>query len=125
MPDNNRVDNIDNIDSVNTVDDTDSVDTGPQSVTVTLETTATVDELWDQWQYVSALVAVAGERMTAIGQQWKDTTDPAVKAGVWSAYEAEARDYRVLASWGQLFYAAYVFATDGADCAALNSSPLS
>ena len=102
-----------------------TVDTEPQSASVTLESTATADELWDQWQYVRLLVDQAGQRMTALGQQWKDTTDPVAKDRMWSAYEAGARDYRVLASWSELFYAAYVFSTDGADCAALNSSPLS
>ena len=104
----------------NTVDD---IETGPRPVSVTLESTATADELWDQWQYVCLLVDQAGERMTALGQQWKDTTDPVAKEHLWSVYEADARDYRVLASWGQIFYAAYVFSTDGADCAALHSSP--
>lgn len=108
-------------DDINTVD----IETGPRPVSVTLESSATADELWDQWQYLSRLVEQAGARMTALGQQWKDTDDPVAREGAWSAYEAGARDYRVLASWSQIFYSAYVFSTDGADCAALGSSPLS
>ena len=104
----------------NTVDD---IETGPRPVSVTLESTATADELWDQWQYVRMLVEKAGERMTALGQQWKDTTDPVAKDHLWVEYEAQTRDYRVLTSWKDLFYAAFIFSTDGAHCAALDNSP--
>ena len=106
----------------NTINNIDSVETGPHPVSVTLESTATAEELWDQWQYVCLLVDQAGERMTTLGQQWKDTTDPVAKNRKWVDYEDGARDYRVLTSWSQIFYAAYVFSTDGADCPALNNS---
>ena len=96
----------------------------PQSLS--LATDATADELWVRWQYLGELVEQAGAHMNQTAQRWKDTTDPAVKDRIWSEYESDAREYRVLASWKDLFYAAYIFSTDGAYCAALDdSSPLS
>ena len=97
----------------------------PRELFVTLETTATADELWGRWQWLCELSETVGAHVTEIGQRWKDTTDPVAKDHLWVEYEAQTRDYRVLTSWKDLFYAAFIFATDGAHCAALDdSSPL-
>jgi len=99
---------------------------GSQDLVLSLETTATADELWVRWQYLSELAEKAGQHMNDTGQRWKETTDPVAKDHLWVEYEAQTRDYRVLTSWKDLFYAAFIFSTDGAHCAALdNSSPLS
>jgi hypothetical protein len=96
---------------------------GPQDLVLSLETTATADELWSRWQYLSELAQKAGQHMNDTGQRWKETTDPVAKRSIWAEYETEAREFRVLVSWKDLFYAAYIFTTDGAHCAALDDSP--
>ena len=95
----------------------------PRELFVTLETTATADELWGRWQWLCELSETVGAHVTEIGQRWKDTTDPVAKDHLWVKYEAQTRDYRVLTSWKDLFYAAFIFSTDGAHCAALDNSP--
>ena len=94
-------------------------------LSLSLETTASADELWGRWQFLCDLVEKAGQQMTEVGQRWKETTDPVARDLIWADYEAQAREFRVLASWKDVFYAAFIFATDGATCAALDdSSPL-
>ena len=95
----------------------------PRELFVTLETTATADELWGRWQYLCELSETVGAHVTEIGQRWKDTTDPTVRDRLWVEYEAQTREYRVLAAWTELFYTAFIFSTDGAHCAALNDIP--
>ena len=94
-----------------------------EPLTVSLETTAAPDELWRRWRYLCDLVEQAGTHMNDTGRRWKDTTDPVARDHLWSTYETEAREYRVLASWKDVFYAAFVFATDGAFCAAFDDRP--
>lgn len=89
---------------------------------ISMATDASADELWDRWQELADLTAQAGDRMTETGQRWKDTTDDADKERLWVEYEVQARDFRVLVSWKDVFYAAYVFATDGPYCPALFDS---
>ena len=94
---------------------------------LSLQTTASVDELRTTWHYLGELVEKTGADMTGTGQRWKDATDVFVKNDLWMQYEVVAREYRVVSCWRDVFYAAYIFATDGAACAALdvNSAPLS
>ena len=89
---------------------------------LSLSTNATSDELWARWLSLGESVEQAGREMTEAGQRWKDTTDPTARDRLWVAYEAQAREYRVLAAWQELFYTAFIFCTDGAYCAALDSS---
>jgi hypothetical protein len=91
---------------------------------LSLATTATPEELRSQWQELCVMAERVGAQMTEIGRRWKETTDPTVKQRVWVEYEAQTREYRVLASWKDVFYAAFIFSTDGAACAALDDSPL-
>ena len=95
----------------------------PQDVSLSLSTTAAPDELWDRWQWLRELADKAGEQTTETGKRWKDTTDPTVRDRLWVEYEAQTREYRVLAAWKELFYTAFIFSTDGADCAALGDIP--
>ncbi len=91
---------------------------------LSLATTASSAELWNRWQDLCELAEKAGQQVTDAGQRWKDTTDPVARECLWVEYEAVAREYRVLASWKDVFYAAYIFSTDGGECAALDvSSP--
>ncbi len=91
---------------------------------LTVHTTASAEELWTRWQYLCELVDTADRQMTEIDQRCKQATDPLDRTRLWSDYKAAAREYRVLASWRDVFYAAYIFATDGGDCAAFDvSSP--
>ena len=91
-----------------------------------LSTTGTSRELWVRWQSLCELAEKVGAQMTEAGQRWKDTTEPMTREHLWVEYEAQTRQFRVLMSWKDVFYAAYIFSTDGADCAALDdSSPLS
>jgi hypothetical protein len=90
----------------------------PQELSVS--TTAAPDELWRRWLYLCELVEKAGWHMTEVGQRWKETTDPVAKDRIWAEYEAGAREFRVLTSWKDVFYAAFVFSIDGADCTALD-----
>jgi hypothetical protein len=95
-------------------------------LSLSVETTAPAQELWSRWQYLCDLVEKTGQQMTDVGQQWKQTTDPVAKDRIWVDYETHAREFRVLAAWKDVFYAAFVFTTDGATCAALDdNSPLS
>ncbi len=91
-------------------------------LSLSLETTASADELWIRWQYLSDLVDKASVQITETGQRWKETTDPVAKDRIWAHYEAQAREFRVLASWKDVFYAAFIFSTDGAFCAALDDN---
>ncbi len=95
---------------------------GPQELSLSLATTAAPDELWNRWQDLRTQVEQAGEYMSETGRLWKETTDPEIKEWLWGRYEAEARNYRVLASWKDVFYAAFIFSTDGAECAELDVS---
>ena len=98
---------------------TDMIDEG-EPLELSLATTGSADELWSRSQYLSELVELAGDYMNESGQLWKQTTDPVARDRIWANYEAVAREYRVLTSWRDVFYAAFVFATDGAECAALD-----
>jgi hypothetical protein len=109
-------DNIDSINIGSTVDD--------EPMEVSLTTTATPDELWARWQFLRELTDKADAQISAIGQRWKETTDPVARDRMWVEYEAQTREFRVLAAWKELFYTAFIFSTDGADCAALDDSPL-
>ena len=99
-------------------------DVDDEPLEVSLSTTAAPEELWARWLYLREVAEKVGARMTEAGQRWKETTDPAVKDGMWAEYEAQTREFRVVTSWKDLFYVAYIFATDGADCAALDDNPL-
>ena len=94
-----------------------------EPLTVSLTTNACTDELWRRWQYLGDLVEQAGTHMNDTGRRWKDSTDPVARAHLWASYEAEAREFRVLASWKDIFYAAFIFSTDGPFCAAFDDSP--
>ena len=89
-------------------------------LSLSLESTASADKLWIHRQCLSDLVNKASVQMTETGQRWKETTDRVVKDRIWADYEAQAREFRVLASWKDVFYAAFIFSIDGAFCAALD-----
>ena len=68
-----------------------------------------------------SLPEVSGDASQIVVHVDKGTvTDPAVKDRIWVDYETACREYRVLSSWKDVFYAAFIFATDGAFCAALD-----
>ena len=92
---------------------TDPVD----DTSVAVQTTASPDELWQSWLEMLPHVESAADRLNELGERWKTTTDPVIKEQLWVDYESAARTYRVLASWREVFYAAYIFATDGVVCA--------
>jgi hypothetical protein len=58
--------------------------------------------------------------MATATDRWKEATDPVERTERWTAYEAASREYRVLASWKDLHYAAYIFSTDGANSTVLD-----
>ena len=86
-----------------------------------LHTNATADQLWERWEFLRELLDEVGKTMAAACDRWKEATDPEARDQLWAVYEATARDYRVLASWKDLHYAAYIFCTDGAHCTVLDT----
>lgn len=86
-----------------------------------MSTNASADELWTRWQQATELLEGMGGAVSAASQRWSEATDPGEKALRWVEYMAVTREYRVLSSWQQVFYAAYVFSTDGAECAVLDN----
>ena len=85
-----------------------------------LQTNATADQLWERWELLRELLDKLGQDMAAASDRWNEATDPGARQELWTAFEAASREYRVLCSWKDLYYAAYVFSTDGSDCTALN-----
>ena len=85
-----------------------------------LHSNASAEQLWARWEFLRELLDQAGQDMAVAVNRWKAASDPVEREQLWQAYEATAREYRVLASWQQVHYAAYIFTTDGADCAALD-----
>ena len=79
-----------------------------------LHTNATADQLWERWEFLRELLDKLGQDMATAADRWKEATDPVERNERWQAYEAASREYRVLASWKDLHYAAYIFSTDGA-----------
>ncbi len=77
------------------------------------------------WRKTYELVDKADQDMTETARRWKNATDPADRQRLEADYQAQAREYRVLASWRDVAYAAYIFATDGAECVAMDVSSLS
>ena len=85
-----------------------------------LQTNATADQLWERWELLRELLDKIGQDMARASERWNEATAPVARQELWTAFEAASREYRVLASWKDLYYAAYVFSTDGSDCTALN-----
>src|SRR5437764_983808 len=85
-----------------------------------VRTNATADELWTRWTELSVMLDDLGFTVSVVEDQWKEAADPVLRDRMWTAYLDVTREYRVLASWRDVFFAAYVFATDGAECAALS-----
>ena len=85
-----------------------------------LQTNATADQLWERWELLRELLDKVGQDMATASDRWKEATDPVLRQDLWAAFEVASREYRVLTSWKELYYAAYVFSTDGSDCMALN-----
>ena len=85
-----------------------------------LHTNATPDQLWERWELLRELLDKLGQDMATASDRWNEATDPVARQELWTAFEVASRDYRVLCSWKELYYAAYVFSTDGSDCTALN-----
>jgi hypothetical protein len=85
-----------------------------------LQTNATADQLWERWELLRELLDKLGQDMALASDRWNEATDPVARQELWVAFEVASREYRVLCSWKGLYYAAYVFSTDGSDCTALN-----
>ena len=85
-----------------------------------LQTNATADQLWERWELLRELLDKVGQDMAAASDRWNEATDPVARQELWTVFETASREYRVLCSWKDLYYAAYVFSTDGSDCTALN-----
>ena len=84
------------------------------SVTLSVETDATSEQLWASWQNARTHVERAGQRMIEAGERWKQATDPEAAERLWAEREIAARQYRLLEAWKDVFYAAYILTTDGA-----------
>lgn len=110
------------IDTINTSDATDTSEAG-EGFELRLATTASARELWDRWEYLAELTTKVGNEMTETVQRWRNATDSVAKDRIWDEYETQARTFRVVVSWKDVFYAAFIFSTDGADCAALDDNP--
>ena len=85
-----------------------------------LHTNATADQLWEHWELLRELLDKIGQDMALASDRWNEATDPVARQELWAAFETASREYRVLCSWKDLYYAAYVFSTDGSDCTALD-----
>ena len=85
-----------------------------------LHTNATADQLWERWELLRELLDKIGQDMGLASDRWEEATDPVARQELWAAYEVASHEYRVLCSWKDLYYAAYVFSTDGSDCTALD-----
>ena len=91
--------------------------------TLSIETTASADELWQAWENLCEQVTTIDHEVDLAAQRYRDSLDSGTKDRVWSDYEALTRQYRVHSAWRDVFHAAYVFATDGAACAATGFVP--
>ena len=85
-----------------------------------LHTNASAEQLWERWELLRELTDKVGQDMGLASDRWNEATDPVARQELWAAFEVASREYRVLCSWKDLYYAAYVFSTDGSDCTALN-----
>lgn len=87
-----------------------------------LHTTASVEQLRERGDYLSGLLSAVGHSLTAAGERWRETPDSEeeTKDRLWAEFMTIEREYQVLSSWTNLFRAAYVFSTVGADCVALD-----
>ncbi len=92
---------------------------------LSVQTTASAEELWSMWRQACELAEKTGEHMTDTARRWKNATGVADRQRLEADYQAQAREYRVLASWRDVAYAAFIFATDGAECAAFSVSSVS
>lgn len=90
------------------------------SIGVSVSTDATPQQLRDRLDDLTDALDVAREHMVTTEMGWLKATDP-VAVDRMNAFLAAARDYRVLLAWKDVVYAAFIFATDGADCAALDA----
>ena len=88
---------------------------------ISLSTNATVDELHDRADELKEWIADASSRFDTAQTRWEHEPDPAVKALRWVEFQAVAREFRVLFGWQNVVNAAFIFATDGADCAAIDA----
>ena len=91
---------------------------GPQDLVLSLETTATADELWSRWQYLSELAQKAGQHDERHRPAWKEATDPVAKR----MHLGRVRDRSPRAPAGSvapgcLFYAAHIFSSTTAPTA--------
>ena len=103
--------------------DIDGVDVDGR-VTLSLSTNATPDELLDRCQHLSELSDQASTHMVEVRRWWADATDTDAKDRFWVEFQTATREFRVVAAWTQLFYTAFIFCTDGAECAALDGPHL-
>jgi hypothetical protein len=98
---------------------TNMIDIGdPQELV--LHTNASPEQLLERWDYLVSLLSAVGQNMAEASDRWKQADDPEARARLWSEYEVIARDWRVVCSWKDVFYAAFIFSTDGANCAAMD-----
>ena len=84
------------------------------SVTLSVETDATSEQLWASWKNARTNVDDAGRLMGEAAERWRQATDPVTRQRLWVEREAAARQFQLISACADLYYAAFIFSTDGA-----------